>query len=145
MAGFSRQLQPAPLPVERDHPMTPHESVAQAPNISSYFNTDEDQSFTITQGGKTDHFMLSDLECHPNVNNWVNKKTGHFIRKDRIEVIKKKVDRNQGRSDACMMVKKGDGIEIPSNFNEAVQSDHRQEWINAMEYEMKSLVENDIF
>lgn len=38
-----------------------------------------------------------------------------------------------------------DKIPIPANYGEAIKSPHCQGWINAMDDEMKSLVDNEVY
>lgn len=114
--------------------------------ISQFFGTNDDLSFTITQGQITDHFNLSDLEYRRNANNWINKKTGHFIKKDFINEIKRKIQnqRSQGQANISKVCEP-ESIPIPANYSEAINSTHHQGWKNAMDDEMNSLIKNEVF
>lgn len=114
--------------------------------IDPYFETNENLSFTVTQGLVTDKFNLTDLVYHDRANNWVNKRTGHFIKKDLIKDIRNRIrnSRTQGRADISQ-VKPSTKIPIPSCYDEAMNSVHHKEWKDAMDDEMNSMVKNEVF
>lgn len=115
--------------------------------ISHHFNTDVDMSFTLTRGNKVEHFRLSDLEYRPNANNWINTKTGLFVGKNNIEIIKGKVNRHQNQRANVTKVRTIELYEdkVPQNYEEAMSSSNRASWKNAMDDEMKSLDYNEVY
>lgn len=120
-------------------------TVNRGRTIPAYFETDEDKRFTVTQGGKEDTFALSDLEYRSAANNWINTRSGRFIKKDIISRIRNQCRNPSAHLARAMLATPFQKVEIPKSHLEAMNSTHRGEWKAAEEDEMNSLKENQVF
>lgn len=93
-------------------------------------------------GGGIDIIQIDDVQFSNATGRWRNKKTGHFLGKDRMKVIENTLKR-QAKSAYSMLV--GSDISIPDTYQQAITGKFSEEWKLAADEEILYLEKNDVF
>lgn len=149
-----RQERPLPPVPSSQHEVPPQQPTAQvqiqqvAPaeltnsEIQAFVNTYKNQEINISQGDTTTKLLVGDIVWSGNTRRWKNGKTGHFLAKDTIRSIYDCVTRRSRATVAKAMLA---SVVIPKNFEEAISSEFSEQWKEAMEDEMNSMIKNQVF
>ena len=77
----------------------------------------------------------------PSTRRWHNKATGAFVGQELLKEVRDSVLKR----DTLRAFLASDEVIIPKNFREAIDSNSSDQWKDAMQDEMRSLIENEVF
>ena len=109
--------------------------------LQAFVNRHRNETIEVKQGNMIMKVKLGDLTYSQPTKRW-KIPTGHFISKKYLNEVKDKIIRQPKASFARALLV---SAIIPRNYEEAATSTNQEEWKNAMDDEIDSLIENDVF
>ena len=111
--------------------------------IVNFKNSFAGATAQLKAGNNTVNIAVNDLQYSESTGRWRLKSTGNFISNSNIKAMKESLTRNNNASVAMALVARE--VIIPEDYSQAMESPEKENWQQAMEEEMQSLKENEVF
>ena len=111
--------------------------------IQNFIEANREVPIQLRVGNITTSMRIGDIYFHPQTGRWKTHASGHFVSGETINRLMDSTTRASSR--LATATANINSLMIPRNYKEAVDGRQRDSWIEAMDDEMKSLVENEVF
>jgi hypothetical protein len=111
--------------------------------LNTFVDNYKDVQFKLASNSGITVMKVGDVRYNTATRRWQNLRSGHFVSKPTLITIKNSLSRPHTNLARAFKVATVDPL--PRNYEEATTSNESLYWIEAMNDEMNSLIENDVF